>query len=519
MLARLIGEGRHDLLVVGGGATGLGVAVDAAARGYSVALIERGDFAQGTSSRSTKLVHGGVRYLRQGNVGLVLEALRERSILHRNAPHLVHDLRFVVPNYDWWEAPFYGIGLKVYDALAGKHGFGRSRILSREETVERLPTIETEGLRGGVLYFDGQFDDARLAVNLAQTAAGLGATVVNHVEAMAPLMEGGLIRGVTFRDRETGAEGSIRADAVINATGAFSDRLRQQEEPGAAPIIRASQGVHIVLPRDFLPGDSAIMVPHTDDGRVLFAIPWHDRIVVGTTDTPVDSIDEEPRPRADELAFLLRHCARYLTRDPSPRDVLSAFAGLRPLVQDPDAESTAQISRDHTIEVSRGGLVTVAGGKWTTYRKMAADAVEQAAVVAGLPDRPCGTRELPIHGAGGAEGRSDRLADYGVDAVRVEALARESPELAAPISAASDLPLACVVWAVREEMARTVEDVLSRRTRTLILDARASMEAAPRVAELMARELDRPSSWVAEQVRRYRRLAAGYLVAAGPDVA
>ncbi|NNK61840.1 MAG: glycerol-3-phosphate dehydrogenase/oxidase, partial [Gemmatimonadetes bacterium] len=400
MVGRLARRDRPwDLAVVGGGATGLGIAVDAAARGYDVALFEAYDFGKGTSSRSTKLVHGGVRYLRQGNIPLVMDALRERGILRANAPHLVHDLAFVVPNYDWWEAPFYGIGLKVYDALAGRYGFGPSRLLSKEETVERLPTIETEGLRGGVVYHDGQFDDARLLVHLARTAAGLGAVLTNYAPVTGLLKDGtGVVAGVRVEDREAGSTMEIAAKTVINATGPFADGLRRLDDEAARPMIRASQGIHIVLERRFLPGDSAIMVPHTDDRRVLFAVPWHDRVIVGTTDTPVDTIDVEPRPLADEISFVLEHAARYLTQDPEPGDVLSAFAGLRPLVGSDDADDTASLSRDHTLQISPTGLVTITGGKWTTYRKMAEDAVDHAAVLAGLDPVPCTTRDLQIHG-------------------------------------------------------------------------------------------------------------------------
>lgn len=511
MARRADRDGACDLLVIGGGATGLGVAVDAAARGYRAVLLERGDFAQGTSSRSTKLVHGGVRYLQQGDIALVLEALQERGILRRNAPHLVRDLRFVVPTYDWWESPFYGVGLKVYDMLAGKLGFGSSRVLSRSETLERIPTIEQEGLRGGVLYFDGQFDDARLAVNLAQTAAEQGAVVLNYAEVTGLLERRGLVAGARFRDRESGRESEIEARVVVNATGVFSDSIRRMDDPGAAPIIRASQGVHIVLRREFLPGDSAIMVPHTDDGRVLFAIPWHHRVLVGTTDTPVDSIAVEPRPLPEELEFLLRHCARYLSRDPGPEDVLSMFAGLRPLVGSLAQERTSAISRDHTVCVARSGLVTVAGGKWTTYRRMAEDTVDRAALIAGLPERPCSTARLPIHGHCPAAAPAGAFADYGADADAIAEIVARDPELAAPLQPGFPDPAGLVAWAVRREMARTVEDVLARRVRLLVLDAAASRRAAPGVARLMARELGRGDAWVAEQVRAYDALARGYL--------
>lgn len=513
MLRRLGATKRWDVVVIGGGATGLGTAIDAASRGYRALLLERADFAQGTSSRSTKLAHGGVRYLQQGNVSLVIEALHERGLMRRNAPHLVHDLRFVVPNYDWWEAPFYGIGMKVYDLLAGKHGFGSSSLLSRQETIERLPTIERQGLRGGVLYYDGQFDDARLAINLAQTAAEQGANVLNYFEVTALRHDhDGLVAGVAAKDLETGARYDIEAAVVVNATGVFADSVRRLDDPACKPMIRASQGVHIVLERDFLPGDSAIMVPHTDDGRVLFAIPWHDRVVVGTTDTPVAEIAVEPQPLAEEIEFLLRHCARYLTRDPGPADVLSVFAGLRPLVGSSDESSTAEISRDHTVSIARSGLVTIAGGKWTTYRNMAQDVIDQAALIGGLPERDCVTPDLNIHGYHRHAEQFGDLACYGADAVAIEALSQEVAGAHEILHPRFSHRVCEVIWAAREEMARTVEDVLARRTRMLLLDARASVEAAPVVAEVLARELRRDAQWAREQVAAYRQLAAGYQI-------
>ncbi|MDB6140899.1 MAG: FAD-dependent oxidoreductase, partial [Verrucomicrobiaceae bacterium] len=343
--------GPFDIAIVGGGATGLGAAVDAASRGHSVLLVEQSDFAKGTSSRSTKLVHGGVRYLKQGNISLVFEALRERGLLCQNAPHLVHDLAFVIPTYHWWEGPFYGIGLKVYDGLAGRLGLQPSRYLTREDVLRLLPTIETEHLTGGIVYHDGQFDDARLAINLAQTATEHGAVVINHMACTGLLKENGHVSGVKLRDAEDGTEHVVHARCVINATGVFADALRKVDDAAAEPILRPSQGVHLVLPRDFLPGDTAIMIPKTDDGRVLFAVPWHDCVIIGTTDTPVEHAELEPRALPEEIDFLLKHAARYLTRDPLPRDVLSVFAGLRPLVNASHG-STASLSRDHHIEVS-----------------------------------------------------------------------------------------------------------------------------------------------------------------------
>ena len=505
-------KGPFDMVIIGGGATGVGTALEAASRGYRTLMLEQSDFAKGTSSRSTKLIHGGVRYLQQGNISLVLEALKERGILLRNAPHLVSNLPFIVPNYDWWEGPFYGIGLKLYDMLAGKEGFGSSKILSREKTIEYLPTIETEGLNGGVIYYDGQFDDSRLVINLAQTAAEQGALVINYMKVTALPCKNGLIKGVRAVDMESGREFEIASRVVINATGVFADDVRRLEDVRAQAMIHPSQGVHIVLDQSFLPGKTAIMVPHTDDGRVLFAIPWHDRVLVGTTDTPVRATALEPKPLQEELDFLLSHAARYLTKDPTPGDVLSAFAGLRPLVGSSDEENTAAISRDHTVHISRGGLVTITGGKWTTYRKMAEDTVDQAALVAQLEPRPSITRNLNIHGYHHHPKNFGTLKDYGSDALKIQELIEEKKDFAQPLHAQASVLKGEVVWAVRREMARTVEDFLARRRRLLLLDARLSMEVAPEVAALMAGELGKNRKWQKAQVDEYRKLAQNYLI-------
>jgi glycerol-3-phosphate dehydrogenase len=500
-----------DMIVIGGGATGLGTAVEAVSRGYRTLLLEQSDFAKGTSSRSTKLIHGGVRYLRQGNVALVTEALHERGLLIRNAPHLVHNLSFIVPLYDWWEGPFYGIGLKLYDLMAGRLGLGPSRILSREETLEQLPTVEPEGLRGGVIYHDAQFDDSRLAVCLARTFANLGGTPLNYLAVTGLVKEHDITTGVDARDVETGKEYRLRARVVINATGVFGDAVRRLDDPHAAPVISPSQGIHLVLDRSFLPGDSAIMIPHTTDGRVLFAVPWHDRVLIGTTDTPLDTVSLEPRPLPEEIDFLLSHAARYLVRDPERGDVLSAFAGLRPLVHSGAGSDTALLSREHSILVSVSGLVTVTGGKWTTYRKMGEDAVTHAAAVAGLPERPSVTAGLALHGWGEKAADESPLDVYGVDAAEVKGLAKENPAWGELLHPALPYRACEVVWAVRNEWARTVDDVLARRTRALLLDARASMVAAPRVAELMAAELWKDTAWQKAQVAAYTDLAEGYL--------
>ncbi len=471
-----------DVLVIGGGATGLGTALDAASRGHRTALLEQHDFAKATSSRSTKLIHGGVRYLRQGNLPLVRESLRERGLLLRNAPQLVHKLPFVVPCYTWNDKPFYGIGLKLYDALAGSLGLGQTQILSREETLARAPGVQPAGLRGGVLYWDAQFDDARLAIALAQAIFGHGGVAVNYMRVEKLLKQNDRVCGALARDAETNAEFEVRARVVVNATGAFTDALRRMDDANSRPMIAASQGAHIVLPREFLPHDVALMVPKTADDRVLFAIPWHGRVLVGTTDTPVNETPLEPRPLAAEIEFLLIHAAKHLAKKPAKSDILSTWAGLRPLVNGGSGKSTSQLSRDHALVVSDSGLVTVTGGKWTTYRKMAEDAVNKAAEVGGLPLRPCRTADL-------------KLADAGIND---EANATSPSENS-------------VLHAVQHEMARTVEDVLARRTRALMLDTKASMQAAPQVAAVMARALGRDASWETEQVNMFAELARSYL--------
>ena len=501
-----------DVIIIGGGATGLGAGIEAASRGYRVVVLEQSDFAKGTSSRSTKLVHGGVRYLQQGDIPLVTEALRERGRLLRNAPHLVHNLPFVVPNYDWWEGPFYGIGLKIYDMLAGREGFGRSKHLSLEETFERIPTIEPEGLRGGTIYYDGQFDDARLAIHMAMTIADLGGTIINYTKVVGLTKENDMVQGVVVHDLESQTEHTLKGRVVINATGVFTDSIRSLDEPGATSMVQASQGVHIVLDRSFLPGYSAIMVPHTDDGRVLFAIPWHNRTVVGTTDTPLDGPSLEPRPLEDELEFLIVHSQRYLSKDPQSEDVLSCFAGLRPLVSSGDDDNTAAISRDHTIRISNSGLITIAGGKWTTYRKMGEDVIDQAMTIGGLEERPSVTKNLHLHGWHANADSFDTLSVYGSDAPSVKSTLNEHPNGKELIHDRLPYFKGEVAWAVKNEMARTLDDVLARRTRALLLDARATIEAAPSVAQTMASLLDKDSAWEKEQLETFNGIAEGYIL-------
>ena len=510
-----LSERKHawDIVVIGGGATGLGTAFDAASRGYDVALLEQSDFAKGTSSRSTKLVHGGVRYLQQGNVSLVMEALKERGLLLRNAPHLVSDVAFIVPSYAWWESPFYGIGMKVYDLLAGRYGFGRSAHVSKEEVVEEIPSINTDGLRGGTRYYDGQFDDSRLAINLAASTFEQGGTVANYTRVTGLIKnDEGLIEGVVARDLESGRDLEIKARVVVNATGPFADGVRRLDDAAARPIIAPSQGVHIILDRSFLPGTSAIMVPHTDDGRVMFAIPWHDVALIGTTDTPITEIDLEPAALDEEVAFILETANRYLTRPAGAEDVKSVFAGIRPLVKMGDDKNTAALSRDHTVLIDpNSGLMTVAGGKWTTYRKMAEDVVDQSITLGDLEPRECVTKNLPVHGFHPHAQKFGRLSFYGSDAPEIERLEQDAATNAARLHEALPVTEAEVRWACRREMARTVDDALARRTRALLFDARAAQEAAPRVAAIMAEELGRDESWARDQVETFAEIASRYV--------
>jgi len=518
-LARLESE-RFDCLVIGGGATGLGVAVDAASRGWRTALVEAHDLAKGTSSRSTKLVHGGVRYLEQLDIALVREALHERGLMARNAPQIVGDLRFVVPRYSWWEAPFYGAGLKLYDALAGKLNLAPSRLLSRDETIAAIPNVQRDGLLGGVEYHDGQFDDSRMAVALARTAADHGALILTRCRVDSLRRDGDRVSGAVVVDEESSRRLSIRARCVVNATGIFADSIRRLEHAGAAPVIEPAQGVHLVLSREFQPSASAIMVPHTDDGRVLFVIPWHDRVLVGTTDTPMTEPQIEPRALDEEIEFILRNAARYLERDPSRHDILSVFAGQRPLVHRGGAVAGAgaapskSISRSHEVFVGPGGMVTIVGGKWTTYRRMAEDALDRAVEATLLDPRECRTHELRLHGWVAARDADDAwLASFGSDRAALERVLDERPEWREPLHPRLPGTLGVAAWAVRHEWALHVEDVLARRTRSLLLDARASMECAERVASVMARERGLGPDWEAEEVRSYAELARGYLPA------
>ena len=502
-----------DVLVIGGGASGLGAAVESASRGYRTLLLEQHDFAKGTSSRSTKLVHGGVRYLAQGNVSLVLEALRERGWLKKNAPHLVRDQAFIIPCYKWWCVPFYTVGLTLYDLMAGRLGIGRSVSLSRKKTLLALPNAKPEKLRGGVRYYDCQFDDSRLAVNLFHTLIELDGAALNYMKVTGLLKDGSVVSGAVAEDQETGRHYTIRAKAVVNATGVFVDQVIKMDDPDARDVVRPSQGIHLVVDRRFLKGEEALMIPKTSDGRVLFAVPWHNRVVVGTTDVEKQHAELEPRPEQEEVDYILETAGRFLDEKPSRSDVLSVFAGLRPLAAPSGANAkTKEISRGHRIIVSDGGLITLTGGKWTTYRKMGEDVIDRAARRAGLPHREPVTRQLKIHGHREGDDFEGPRSWYGSDEDAMNDMVRKDQAMGEVLSEKLQVIRAQVIWAAKMEMARTVEDFLTRRIRALQLDAAESIRMAPRVAEIMAKALGYDKQWESDQVKAYTSLANQYLL-------
>ena len=519
MMAAIEDRSSHwDVIIIGGGATGLGAAVEAASRGHRTVLVEAEDFAKGTSSRSTKLIHGGVRYLRQGQIGMVRQSLRERQRLLRNAPHVVHPLEFVLPTYRFGAQAFYYAGLRTYDMLAGQWLSDRARLLSRQDTCEHLPTLRDEGLRGGVSYTDGQFDDARLAITLAQTAVDLGAVVANYTPVVRLVKTQQRVTGVIVRDAESGNEFELSGRVVLNATGVFAEKILKMDDDLCTlratddrPEVVPSQGSHLVLDASFLPGSSALMIPETDDGRVLFAIPWHGKVLLGTTDIAVTKVTREPRPMAKETAYLLEYAGRYLQRAPMESDILSRFAGLRPLVGHRSSSTkTSRLSREHEIYTSATGLITVIGGKWTTYRQMGEDLIDKAETTSDLPRKQSQTASLKLHGcpSDSAVNVAHLRNVYGSDSDKIESLIRESPELATAIHPRLPYRAANVIWAARFEMAQTIEDVLARRTRSLFLDANAAKESAEFVGKLLQEELNRSDDWKLNQMQRFSDVAS-----------
>lgn len=504
----------YDFIIIGGGATGIGIALESASRGYSTILLEKSDFTKSTSSKSTKLVHGGVRYLAQGDVALVREACKERGLLLQNAPHLVKNQSFVIPAGGLWDELQYTIGLTLYDFMAGSLSLGRSKRISKSKAIKRIPTINPKKISAGIVYHDGQFDDSRLAINTLQTIDELGGIMLNYTPVEGLLKNvSGKLSGVKVKDNESGKIFNIHGKNIINATGVFADDILQMDSPEKKKTIAPSQGIHLVLDKSFLPGDHAIMIPKTDDGRVLFAVPWHGKIVLGTTDTQIDKPSLEPKALEEEIKFILKTAARYLTKAPARNDVLSVFAGLRPLAAPQgEGKKTKEISRSHKIFVSNSGLFTMIGGKWTTYRKMGEDLVDRAETEHGWKHIETKTKHLKLHGYESNVNHEDPLYFYGSDKPRLLDLAKKDADLNEVISEKLNIIKAQVVWAVREEMARTVEDFLARRARAQLLDARESMRIAPEVARIMAQELKKDQNWEKEQVENYIQVTKGYLL-------
>lgn len=505
-------SGQWDIIVIGGGATGLGVAFDAITRGYKTLLLEQSDFTKGTSSRSTKLVHGGVRYMAQGDILLVIEALHERGLMLNNAPHLTANQEFVIPAYTLWDVFLYTVGLKFYDLLAGRLSMGKSYFINRSRTLGRLPLLKPEGLRGGIVYHDGQFDDSRMAVTLARACVENGGTVLNYFRVNTLLKDSrGKINGIQAKDMESGTEYNIRGKLVINATGVFADEIHRMDDPSSKATIRPSQGVHIVLDSSFLQSSSAIMIPKTDDGRVLFAIPWYGKVVVGTTDTPLDIITLEPKALDQEIDFILRTAGKYLTKPPERKDVNCIYAGLRPLAANPDnPSSTREVSRRHKITLSSSGLLSIIGGKWTSYRRMAEETIDRAIKAGILEKKKCITRNFSFY-SNIKPFKSERLKIYGNQAQEIEKLIAGQPDLGELIHERLPYTKAEIVWICRNEIPLTIEDTLARRTRALFLDVRASKDAAPQVAELMAKELGFSRSWQDSQILQYNELIINYI--------
>ncbi len=502
-----------DIVIIGGGATGLGCAVDSASRGFKTLLLEQSDFAKGTSSRSTKLVHGGVRYLAQGDVSLVYEALYERGLLFENAPHLVKKQSFIIPCFNWFSKVKYLVGLKIYDWMAGKYSFGSSVYRRAAKVLSALPGLSANKLAGGIEYYDGQFDDARLAINLAQTAMEQGGVLLNYVQVSGLTKDSkNKITGLEAVNVETGEHYDLKAKTVINATGVFVDDVLRMDVPSGKPLVRPSQGVHVVLDKSFMDGESALMIPETSDGRVLFVVPWHDHLLMGTTDTLLNNTSLEPLALQEEIDFILKTAGDYLTKVPTKADVLSVFAGLRPLAApDKNTNKTKEISRSHKLIVSASGLITITGGKWTTYRRMAQDTIEQAIKTGNLEREKCVTSDLKIHGYT-TKKQANHFDVYGNDAESIRLLAIENPDLKNILHPLFPNIAAEVVWATRNEMARTIEDVLARRLRVLFLNAKAAIEMAPKVASLMAEELGHDDAWEKEQVEEFIEVAEGYVL-------
>ena len=499
-----------DVVIIGGGASGLGIALDASKRGYKTLLLEKYDFGKGTSSRSTKLIHGGVRYLQNGDITLVIESLKERGILKRNAPHLVQDLSFVIPTYDWWASPFYGIGMKIYDMMAGKLGLGKSEIISKQETEKLIPNVNKKGLRGGVIYHDGQFDDSRMAITLALSADSKKTALLNYCNVEGLIKKDGEIKGLNFTDSINSKKYQIKSKVVINATGVFAEEIIRMDQPKIEKMIQPSQGVHIVLERRFLKSKHAILIPQTSDGRVLFAVPWKNYVVVGTTDTQVKKASEEPKALKEEVDFILKNAGKYMSVKPKKDDIKSVFAGLRPLAATSNKQSTKEVSRSHKIDISPSGLISVLGGKWTTYRKIAEDAINTAISINKLKKKKCKTERTKLFGFKRNVSWSDPMHVYGSLKKKVESLGgiNDNESLSNKFYISNNI----IEWSIIHEMALTVEDILARRTRCVFLDSKESQRIAPIVAQKMADVLGEDDKWIDAELKKFNKLIKNYIV-------
>ena len=499
-----------DIVIIGGGASGLGIAVDASKRGYKTLLLEKNDFGKGTSSRSTKLIHGGVRYLQNGDITLVIESLKERGILKRNAPHLVQDLSFVIPTYDWWASPFYGIGMKIYDMMAGKLGLGKSVIISKGETEKLIPNVNKKGLRGGVIYHDGQFDDSRMAITLALSANSKKTALLNYCNVDGLIKNNNEIIGLSFTDSINEKKYQVKSKVVINATGVFAEEIIRMDQPKIEKMIQPSQGVHIVLEKKFLKSEHAILIPQTSDGRVLFAVPWKNYVVVGTTDTQIKNASEEPKPLKEEIDFILNNASKYMTIKPNKSDIKSVFAGLRPLAATNDKKSTKEVSRSHKIDISPSGLISVLGGKWTTYRKISEDAIDTAISINKLKKKKCKTEKTKLFGYKKKVDFSDPMHVYGSLKKKVESLGSKDDNNS--LSTKFYITNNIIEWSIIHEMALTLEDILARRTRCIFLDSNESKLIAPNVAKKMADVLEKDQEWIDTELKNFNKLIKNYTV-------
>ncbi len=490
-----------DIIIIGGGATGMGIALDATTRGLKTLLVEKGDLANGTSSRSTKLVHGGVRYLKQFHFKLVFEAIKERKIILKNAPHLSSALPFIIPIYSYFNMLYYGIGLFLYEMLAGwESNIGRTTLLSRKSTINNLPFIKTKNLKGGILYYDAQFNDSQLCIDIAATATNNDATIINYFECADFIKSNEKVIGIQGVDRLSQKKYTIKGKNIINATGVFSDTILQMDDPQKSSIIKPSKGVHLVF-ND--PGKTltkyALMSPIKQDDRVIFVIPWMGKLLVGTTDTPIEKITTEPAASMEDVAYLLNLYNSLSENKIDKNSVVSMFAGLRPLIKLSDEDATALISREHSILTSASGIITIAGGKWTTYRKMAEDVMELVIANQKLPNSKCKTEYISVD----------------ISAVKnktIESYILSDKSLAEKIHPAFSFTKAQVVYAIQHEMAMTIEDVLARRIRLLFLDAKAAIEAAKEVAKIFVNYANKEDEQMKEQMVAFEKIANKYLL-------